>query len=159
MIDDALTYSLQPDFRHGSGLIYYPTSLFQGLVHSGRFTVLIEKNFDSDVRLNHDSVAGQRVLWSDFAIFRCLIIEHPDRQAISMLVQTNSGGVGVAVAANDIDTAQRIMSEAKKRFPPVIIAEDQTRVGVEKMVSVRICNRSRTAVRRCGLSHASASQL
>ena len=124
MTYDALDYSIQPNFR-SAGLIYYPSILFQWLIRIGRFTVVLKENFTSDVKLRHDSVVGQRVLWSELPIVRALILDHPDRNAMSMLSQSDSGSIGLAVAATDIDTAKSIICDVKKVFPPAAITEDQ----------------------------------
>ena len=42
-----------------------------------------------------------------------------------MLSQADSGSIGLAVAANDIDTATSILCDVKKLFPEVDITEDQ----------------------------------
>jgi len=125
MTCDAFDYSIQPDFRNNAGLIYYPPTLFQWLIHTGRFSILLKENFATDVKLRHDSVAGQRVLWSDLPIVRSLILEHSDRRAMTMLSQADSGSIGLAVAANDIDTAKSLICDVKKLFPEVAITEDQ----------------------------------
>jgi hypothetical protein len=124
--DNVLASSFQQDFRTNAGLICYPVTLFQWLVFSGKFKVLLKENFETDVILRHNLVAGQQVFWSELPMVRAPIINNLDSGAVLLLTQPQSGSTGIALAANDIDTAKNILSEAKKLFPPIAVSENQT---------------------------------
>jgi hypothetical protein len=103
----------------------YPSATFHAIVSAHGFGILLHRNL-TGVReeLRPGSLTGQRILWSETAECRFLIVRRPDTDAIVM-VEENHGDATVSVASNDLETARNIISEMAKALPAAAISSER----------------------------------